>query len=122
MLRLSVQAARHFQKLHVQQCDVIGMCVANSDYVAPLFFGAMYNGLCVSSADPSFSVNGLKHVFSMSRPKLMFCDGEKLAMVQQAFQEIGLSSCKIYIVRNPVKGIPNIAEFFEEDGDEETYR
>lgn len=122
MIRLSVQVARHFQRLKLQQCDMIGMCVVNSDYVAPLYFGALCAGLCISPSDPSFNVNGYKHIYSMRNPKMMFCDGENYSKIKQAFDECGLSNCIIYTVRNHLVGVPNILEFFEEIADEENFR
>ncbi|XP_061389631.1 luciferin 4-monooxygenase-like [Musca vetustissima] len=121
MIKLTVQAARHFEKLQLQQCDIIGICAGNSDYVAPIYFGALCAGLCISPLDPSFNVNGLKYVYNLTQPKLMFCDGEIYQKVRQALEECGLSATKIFTVRNHMDGIPNVMEFFEEICDASTY-
>ena len=49
---LSIRVAQHLEALGLPQCTVIGICAANSDYIAPLFFGAMLAGLTVSTSDP----------------------------------------------------------------------
>uniref|UniRef100_A0A1I8MJC1 AMP-binding enzyme n=1 Tax=Musca domestica TaxID=7370 RepID=A0A1I8MJC1_MUSDO len=121
MIQLSVRAALHFEKIQMQQCDIIGMCVSHSDYVAPLFFGAICAGLCISPSDPSYNVNGLKYVYDLTKPKLMFCDGEIYDKVRQAFDECGLTATKIYTVRNHLEGVPDITEFFEEHCNEMSY-
>lgn len=106
--------ALNFEKLQLQQCDIIGLCAANSDYVAPLAFGAILTGLAISTLDPSFDKDGIQHAYSITRPKLMFCDGNIYETVREALLACNLSSTIIYTVSNHIEGVPTIMEFFEE--------
>ncbi|XP_073843612.1 uncharacterized protein [Musca autumnalis] len=111
----TVQVAKHFsEKLHLQQCDMIGLCASNTDYVAPMVFGALAAGLCISTLDPSFDKAGIKHVYSLTKPRLMFCDGSIYERVREAFNECGLASTKIYTMSKHLEGVPSIMEFFED--------
>ncbi|XP_073841197.1 uncharacterized protein [Musca autumnalis] len=110
----SVQVAKHFEKFRMQQCDIIGLCAGNTDYIAPLVFGALAAGLTISTLDPSFDKAGIKHVYSLTKPRLMFCDGELYERVRQALDECDLSATKVYTMSNHIEGVPSIMEFFED--------
>ncbi|XP_037936533.1 4-coumarate--CoA ligase-like 7 [Teleopsis dalmanni] len=118
---LTIRVAQHFQKLQVQQCDVIGICASNSDFVGPLFFGAMLCGLTVNTLDPSFDKDGIKHIFSITKPKMMFCDGEIFQKVKAAFDESGLKAT-IYTLTDHIEGVSEITEFLQNTGTEHTYK
>lgn len=83
--------------------------------MAPIVFGALTSGLTISTLDPSFDKNGIKVIYSTTRPQIMFCDGDNYDTVKDALQECGLSATKIFTVKNHLEGVPNILEFFEED-------
>ncbi|XP_073841198.1 uncharacterized protein [Musca autumnalis] len=108
----SVQVAKHFAKLQLQQCDMIGLCAGNTDYIAPLVFGALAAGLTISTLDPSFDKEGIKHVYSLTKPCMMFCDGELYERVRQALDECDLGGTKIFTMTNHIKGVPSVMEFF----------
>ncbi|XP_005189320.2 probable 4-coumarate--CoA ligase 1 [Musca domestica] len=111
----TVQIAQHFEKLQCQQTDVIGLCAGNTDYIAPLVFGALAAGLSISTLDPSFDKAGIKHVYSLTKPRMMFCDGDLYERVREALDECDLGATKIYTMSNHVDGVPSIMEFFENE-------
>ncbi|XP_058974436.1 uncharacterized protein LOC131800767 [Musca domestica] len=92
MAEMSCRVAVHFGRLKLQQTEVVGICAANSDFVAPIFFGAMFSGLCLSTTDPSTNVRGLKHIYSVTKPRVMFCDGDIYGKVQKALQECDIGN------------------------------
>lgn len=110
------------QKLGVQQCDVIGLCASNSDFVAPLTFGALLCGLCVGTLDPSFDKEGIRHTFSITRPKIMFCDGNAYDKVKLALNECGLSNTPIYTINNHVEGAAAIMELMVQNDEENFFK
>lgn len=102
---------------------MIGLCAGNTDYVAPLVFGALAAGLSISTLDPSFDTAGIKHVYSLTRPRLMFCDGEVYERARTALDECQLTATKIYTMSNHRDGVPSIMEFFDDDSvDPRDYR
>ncbi|XP_011295722.2 probable 4-coumarate--CoA ligase 1 [Musca domestica] len=122
MAELSCRAATHYGKLKLEQTDVVGICAGNSDYVAPIFYGAIFSGLCLSTTDPSANVKGLRHTYSLTKPKIMFCDGDIYDKVQQALQECGLEDTVIYTVRNHIEGVPNVMEVLDEKYSDTDFR
>ncbi|XP_073842173.1 probable 4-coumarate--CoA ligase 1 [Musca autumnalis] len=122
MAEMSTRAAVQFRKLKMEQTDVVGICAGNSDYIAPIFYGVLFSGLCLSSSDPSFNVKGLKHVYSLTKPKIIFCDGEVYSKVRQALRDCELEETIIYTVRNHIDGVPSVMEFLDVSIGDEEYR
>ncbi|XP_037931996.1 probable 4-coumarate--CoA ligase 1 [Teleopsis dalmanni] len=116
IVNLSVCIALQFKQLGLEQEDIIGLVASNSDYVVPIFIGAMLCGLIVSTLDPSFDKDGIKHIYGITKPKLMFCDGGIYETVKEAIQEINLES-DIYTVKDHIVGVPNVTNFFQEIND-----
>lgn len=78
-------------KLDLKQKDVIGLCATNTDFVAPLVFGALAIGATVSTLDPSFNKEEIQYIFCITRPKVIFCNGGIYATVKDAFSEANLT-------------------------------
>ncbi|XP_065363972.1 uncharacterized protein LOC135957205 isoform X2 [Calliphora vicina] len=122
ILTLSIRVAQHLEKLKIKQSAVIGICAGNSDFLAPLVFGCMFRGLTISTLDPSFDKDGIKHIYSITKPKLMFCDGSAYDKIKESFVECGLASTKIVTVRDHIEGVPSLERFLKETGTENEFR
>ena len=121
IVTLSIRVAQHFEKLQIQQGEIIGFCGSNTEYVAPLVIGTFLAGLTLSTLDPSFDKDGIKHIYSITKPKIMFCDGSILPKMKEALKEINLN-CDIYTMSDHVSGSREITEFLQSSSNEENYR
>ncbi|XP_023298095.2 probable 4-coumarate--CoA ligase 1 [Lucilia cuprina] len=121
ILTLSIRVAQHLERLKLKQTEVIGICAGNSDFLAPLVFGCMFRGLTISTLDPSFDKDGIKHIYSITKPKIMFCDGSAYQKVKESFAECGLTS-KIVTVRDHIEGVPSLDRFLNETGNENYFK
>ncbi|XP_013107201.2 uncharacterized protein LOC106086929 [Stomoxys calcitrans] len=117
----AIQIARHFERLQLKQCDIIGLCAANTENVAPLFFGALAAGLSISTLDPSYDKEGIKTIYSCTMPHMIFCDGVNYQRIRQAFDECGLSSSIVITLNDHIEGVPSILDFLEEKVKPEQY-
>ncbi|KAM7349499.1 putative 4-coumarate--CoA ligase 1 [Cochliomyia hominivorax] len=126
ILTLSVRVAQHLERLekqlNIKQGTVIGICAGNSDFLAPLVFGCMFRGLTISTLDPSFDKDGIKHIYSITKPKLMFCDGSVYYKFKESFADCGLESTEIFTVRDHIEGVPSLDIFLKETGNEDEFR
>lgn len=52
----------------------------------------------------------MKHIFGITKPKVMFCDGHIYEEMKQSLKDIKLD-CPIYTVCEHIDGVPNIEEF-----------
>uniref|UniRef100_A0A1I8PMU7 AMP-dependent synthetase/ligase domain-containing protein n=1 Tax=Stomoxys calcitrans TaxID=35570 RepID=A0A1I8PMU7_STOCA len=117
----AIQIARHFERLQLKQCDIIGLCAANTENVAPLFFGALAAGLSISTLDSDYDKEGIKMVCSCTMPRMIFCDGVNYQRIREAFDECGLSSSVVITLNDHVEGVPSILDFLEEKVKPEQY-
>lgn len=77
-------------KFRIEKGDVIGIVAKNTKYLAAVVFAALTVGAPISPMDPSLSSEEIAHLFNLTRPKLIFCDG---AVVERL--RIGLCSIKM---------------------------
>ncbi|XP_059225116.1 probable 4-coumarate--CoA ligase 3 [Stomoxys calcitrans] len=117
----AIQIARHFERLQLKQCDIIGLCAANTENVAPLFFGALAAGLSISTLDSDYDKEGIKMVCSCTMPRMIFCDGVNYQRIREAFDECGLASSTVITLNDHVEGVPSILDFLEEKVKPEQY-
>lgn len=52
----------------------------------------------------------MKHIFGITKPKIMFCDGNIYEAMKQSLKEINLD-CPIYTIWEHIEGVPSIEEF-----------
>uniref|UniRef100_A0A1A9VRF4 AMP-dependent synthetase/ligase domain-containing protein n=1 Tax=Glossina austeni TaxID=7395 RepID=A0A1A9VRF4_GLOAU len=117
---LMIRVAQHFQKLNFKQRDIVGICAANSDFIAPLVFGAWATGLVINTMDVSFDKDGLRHAFLITKPKIMFCDDVIYPVIKEIFDECNLTKT-IYTVKGHIEGVPSIKEFLKCVAEEEKF-
>ncbi|XP_055913469.1 probable 4-coumarate--CoA ligase 1 [Eupeodes corollae] len=120
ILTMSIRIAQHLEELGIQQEDVIGICASNTDYLAPLVFGSLLCGAIISSLDPSFDKDGIRHTFNISKPKITFCDGEIYQLVKESLAEIN-PSIKIYTMKNHLEGVRRIEDLIVSTGKEASF-
>lgn len=101
--QMSMKIANHLNKLNVSQKDVVGICASNAPYLASVVFGSFLAAIPVSTLDPSFDKDGIKHTFGTTKPKVMFCDQNIVDRVKEAFNDLNLE-CLIYSVDGKGEG------------------
>ncbi|XP_055840538.1 probable 4-coumarate--CoA ligase 3 [Episyrphus balteatus] len=121
ILTMSIRIAQHLEDIGIQQEDVIGICASNTDFLAPLVFGSLLCGTIISTLDPSFDKDGVRHIFSITKPKIMFCDGgEVYQIVKESLAEID-PSIPIYTIKNHFEGVRRIEELIVSTGKEASF-
>lgn len=79
-------------KYNLTQNDVVGIMSANSANVMSLFYACLYSGFPVNAVDTSFNINDVIHIWSKTRPKIVFCENRCYNLVKDALKEVGLES------------------------------
>ncbi|KAL5275828.1 hypothetical protein ACFFRR_001581 [Megaselia abdita] len=67
--KMSMKMANFFHKMGLTQNDVVGICASNTPNLASIVFGAFLAAIPISTLDPSFDKDGIKHVFGITQPK-----------------------------------------------------
>lgn len=88
----SVRAAQNLTKLGYVDGDIIGIVAKNSHQIAPIVFAALSIGCPINTLDPSWEELELKHMFGITKPKVIFCDVANVRVVTKSLEAINLSA------------------------------
>ncbi|TMW49713.1 hypothetical protein DOY81_005202 [Sarcophaga bullata] len=121
ILLSAIRVAQNLEHLNMELGEIVGICASNTDYLSSLVFGCFFNGLVISTLDPSFDKDGIKHIYSITKPKLMFCDGAIYDKVKKAFEESDLNSTVIYTINEHREGVPKLSDLLSPTQREEEF-
>ncbi|KAH8301567.1 hypothetical protein KR059_006097, partial [Drosophila kikkawai] len=106
----AIRIAQIFKKKGLQYPDVIGLAVRNSTYVMSLAVACFLNGTPFHAVNPEMDDATMTHVFSITKPKLIFCDGQEYEKVLASTKEW---QPEILTVTEPIEGVPHIESLLE---------
>ncbi|KAJ8712787.1 hypothetical protein PYW08_008091 [Mythimna loreyi] len=92
MLRRSIQCATSFRNQGLKTGDTIVLMAPNHLDQAVPFNASLYLGIAIAAIDRFLGVNELKHAFNIIKPKIVFCQSEKVQDVQKAVAILNLDS------------------------------
>ncbi|XP_026727948.1 luciferin 4-monooxygenase-like [Trichoplusia ni] len=122
-LRRCIRCATCFKNLGLKIGDVIIIMGTNNIDQAIPFYAALFEGIIISGIDRTLGVNELKDVFSINKPKLIFCQGEKVQDAKKALELAGGDGRVISYDRSPdTISFSDMLEKYGEDVDVQKYR
>lgn len=86
---------------------------SNSPNVMGLFYASLFSGFPVNAVDSSFNIKDVIHIWSKTRPKIVFCEGRCYNLVKDALKEIDLSSEIITLDTSTTIHAPSIEDFLK---------
>ncbi|XP_069357187.1 luciferin 4-monooxygenase-like isoform X1 [Maniola hyperantus] len=92
VMERTVKCATGFRNLGLNPGDVMVLMAPNHIDLAVPFYAGLYTGVIVAAVDRTLGVKELQDTFSLSRPKIIFCQSEKAPEVQVALNEIDLNA------------------------------
>lgn len=113
----SIRVAQNLQRLGIKSDDVIGFICRNSGNVVPLIFGCVLIGAPINPLHVSFSKESIKHMFSQTRPKLVFCDHDLFETTKEALHEIR-NNAMIFTLLKKIPVVPFVSELLVPTGSE----
>lgn len=81
--------------------------------MAPLVLGALAAGVTISTIDPSFNKDEILHIFGITRPKVVFCNGTIYTMVKNAFEEAGLTKVVYTLNHHPSESSLHVEDLLQ---------
>ena len=117
---LSIRAAQNLLDLGVKPGDVIGFIAKNSTYLAPITFGCFLIGAPINPLDAVHQLEDYKHLWGITRPKIIFCDPDKLDLVQEAIKFLNLNA-KVFTFLENIEGFLSVEEVLKETGNEDNF-
>lgn len=97
--------------------EIIGIVAKNSHHLAPIVFAALAIGCPINTLDPSFDEAEISHMFKKTKPKLIFCDADILAVVRNSLKIANLTP-RIFTFGERTSYSDCIEDLFDEIMDE----
>ncbi|EDV36235.1 uncharacterized protein Dana_GF12067 [Drosophila ananassae] len=101
----AIRMAQHFKKRGLKHSDVIGIVARNTTYVMSLGVACFLNATPLHAVNPGMDEATTNHVFSITKPSLIFCDGQDYQKVRAATSEW---QPEIFTITEPLPGVPHI--------------
>jgi 4-coumarate--CoA ligase len=104
-----LKIAAHLSALGLKQGDVVGVVAANTEHLAPAVFACFLLGLPVNPLAPMMIESDITQMYMKTKPKLIFCDGNNVEVVQNAVNSMQ-SGVKIFTISEKVNGYGSVVE------------
>ncbi|KAH8252221.1 hypothetical protein KR038_004271, partial [Drosophila bunnanda] len=118
-LTWAIRIAQFFKGRGLNHKDIIGIAAGHSKYLLSLGVACLMNGTPFHSPHSVLDEATLKHVFSITKPNLIFCDGKNYEKLKAATMEW---QPEIYTLTDHVEGVPNIESLLEPTNTEMSYQ
>ncbi|GAB0092213.1 4-coumarate--CoA ligase 1 [Sergentomyia squamirostris] len=99
--------------------SVIAIMARNGHLIAPTIFTAFFLAIPVNTLDPNYTVDETAHMFSQTKPSIVFCDHENYETVKNAIAKIG-SNIKVINFGERISNVDNIEDYLEKTGHEQS--
>ncbi|XP_070502888.1 luciferin 4-monooxygenase-like [Chironomus tepperi] len=116
----SIRIAKHLTICGKKEGDLIGFVTGNSENLAPIVFACFALGLPVNPLSPIMNEKDIVQMFTMTKPKMIFCDADNVKVVQNAVDEMK-SEAKVLTVMDKVDGHECATEILKEMEGESVY-
>lgn len=110
----SIKIVHHLIDAGMKQGDVVGIIASNSENLAPVVFACFTLGLPVNTLTPMLVESDITHMYSKTKPKIIFCDSNIISTVQSAIGKMGIDP-EIYTFLDKVDGRKFVNDIFEVD-------
>ncbi|GAB0092212.1 4-coumarate--CoA ligase 1 [Sergentomyia squamirostris] len=103
----------------VKRDSVIAIMARNGHLIASTIFSAFFLAIPVNTLDPNYSVDETAHMFSQTKPSIVFCDYENYETVQNSVTKIG-SNIKVINFGKRIENVDNIEDYLVKTGREQS--
>ncbi|XP_030556034.1 4-coumarate--CoA ligase 1-like [Drosophila novamexicana] len=118
-LTWAIRMAQHFKKRGLDDSSVIGIAARNTTYIMPLGVACLLNATPFHSINPILDEATIKFMFEITKPALIFCDKQEYRKVYAATKDW---QPEIFIIDEPMDGVPNIRSLLEFTTTEKFYQ
>ncbi|XP_017039126.1 luciferin 4-monooxygenase-like [Drosophila ficusphila] len=118
-LNWAIRIAQSFKSRGLTHKDVIGIVAQNSTYLFPLAVACLLNGTPFHSPHLVLDEDTTRNIFSVTKPKLIFCDGKVYEKTRAATIEW---QPEIITITDHMNGVPSIESLLEPTSTERFYQ
>ncbi|ALC46937.1 maker215 [Drosophila busckii] len=106
----SMRVASYFRQLGLAQTDIVGIIARNTTHMSAVAYGCFFNGIAFHSLNVTFEQATIERHFSITKPLLIFCDGDEYEKVKAATSMLNV---KFITMRNHQSGVMSIEQILE---------
>ncbi|XP_002137775.2 luciferin 4-monooxygenase-like [Drosophila pseudoobscura] len=99
----AMRVATYMRGLGLKQCDIVGLIARNTTHLVAVAYACFFNGMPFHSLNISYEQDTIEKLLSITRPRLIFCDGDEYERVLAATEHIKLD-ISIITMRNHPSG------------------
>ncbi|XP_034487792.1 4-coumarate--CoA ligase 1-like [Drosophila innubila] len=103
----SMRVASFMRRLGMVQSDIVGIMARNTTHIFAVVYGCFFNGIAFHSLNISYEESTTEKLFNITKPRLIFCDGEEYEKVKSATADLNVM---IVTMRNHHKDSISIEE------------
>jgi acyl-CoA synthetase (AMP-forming)/AMP-acid ligase II len=116
----SLKFANFFTQMNLKQGDVVGLIASNSENLVPIIFGSFVIGVAVNPLSIVMAVDDIVHMWTKTKPKVIFCDANIVGTVKVAVDKMELNA-RIYTLIDKIDGFEFGDEILVDDIDLDGY-
>uniref|UniRef100_A0A182PL24 AMP-dependent synthetase/ligase domain-containing protein n=1 Tax=Anopheles epiroticus TaxID=199890 RepID=A0A182PL24_9DIPT len=117
----TVRIAEHLAQLgYGKDTPMAAMASRNGEHVAPVMFACFALGIPINPLDTAFNVADFVHMFSVTRPVLVFCESDILDVVREAAKRASINP-ECILFEDRVKGYKHVLDLLEPTGTEDLF-
>ncbi|EDW93555.1 4-coumarate--CoA ligase 1 [Drosophila yakuba] len=103
----SMKVATYMRKLGLQQGDFVGIIGRLTTHLTALAYACFFNGTPYHALHTQYEESAIERLFAITKPRLIFCDGDEFEKVQAATKELQV---QIVTMRNHPTGSLSIQD------------
>ncbi|EDW71221.1 uncharacterized protein [Drosophila virilis] len=103
----SQRIASYMRNLDLHQSDVVGIIARNTTHISAVVYACIFNGIAFHSLNVNYVPGTIEKLFSITEPKLIFCDGDEYEKVKTATAKLNV---KLITMRNHKPGSISIQD------------
>ncbi|KAH8311575.1 hypothetical protein KR044_006987, partial [Drosophila immigrans] len=84
LLLNSMRVASFMRKMGMAQSDIVGIIARNTTHIFAVVYGCFFNGIAFHSLNIAYEETTIGKLFDITKPRLIFCDGEDYEKVKSA--------------------------------------
>ncbi|XP_034664425.1 luciferin 4-monooxygenase-like [Drosophila subobscura] len=100
----AMRVASYMRGLGLKQTDIVGLMARNTTHLVAVAYACLFNGMPFHSLNISYEQDTIEQLFSITKPRLIFCDGDEYERVRAASEKLQLQATIITMRKHPVGG------------------
>lgn len=97
LLANAMRLASYMRSLGLLQSDIVGIIGRNTTHMLAVAYACFFNGIAFHSLNIIYDRNTIEKIYKITRPSIIFCDGDEFDKVRSATAELDI---KIVTMRN----------------------